>query len=198
MGIETIAFNGTNDASGSPIQTIVSATNPLPVSASFTAAATSSVQGIALSGTAVSGAPVLVGARAATADPTAVANGQAVDIMTDKIGRFINAGFAIPENNIEGSVTSTATAVATIIASPGTGLALSITDLMFSNTGGVDTKVTINNGASFAFAVPGTLSFGGREVHVKTPIKLAANTALTFTMTPATTLIANALGFKGV
>lgn len=155
-------------------------------------------QGLAASGTAVAGNPVLMGARAATANPTAVANGQAVSLLTDKLGRFINAGFALPETYLDGSITSTATGAATIIASPGTANVINITDLELSNSGTTAVLATFNNtGSTVVLLPPG----GGRESHLQTPIKTAAGAAFTFTCAPAPsggTIYASAQGFSSL
>lgn len=162
----------------------------------ITPSGTQTVGGQAASGATAAGNPLRTGARAATASPTAVTDGQIIDILTDKIGRIINGGFAIPENNLDGYVTSTATTAATIIASQGTGASIYLTDLELSNTSTTQTVITLNNAAATQLSLPAS---GGREIHLLTPIKIAANTALTFTMTPAvSSVLAGAQGFKAV
>lgn len=173
----------------------VAVSGTIPVSGTLALSGTQTVQGISGSGTNVAGSPVLVGARAATQSPTAVTDGQAVDIMTDKIGRVINAGFAFPENNLTGFITSTVTAAATIIASPGSAVSIYLTDLEISNTSATAAVLTLSTPNSIQLLAP---AGGGREVHLTTPIQLAANTALTFTTTPAvSTILVGAQGFKG-
>src|SRR6266481_5911146 len=185
----TLSVNGTVPVSGS-----VSAIQSGSWTTTIVPSGTQTVGGQAASGVAVAGNPLLLGARAATADPAAVADGQAVRILADKIGRFINAGFALPENNLDGFVTSGTTAAVTLIASPGTALAINVTDLELSNTSTTQTVITLNNTVATQLVIPAN---GGREIHFQTPIKLAAGNPLTFTMTPAvTSVLAGAQGFK--
>lgn len=154
------------------------------------------VNGVVAPGSAVgTTAPVLAGARAATQSPTAVTDGQAVDVMTDKIGRLINAGFAVPENNLDGFISSTGTGAVTLIAAQGTNVSIYVTDLEISNTSTTPATITLSNAAATQLLVPAGL---GREVHLQTPIKIAANTALTFTTSPAvSSILVGAQGFKG-
>lgn len=162
----------------------------------ITPSGTQTVGGQAASGATAAGNPVLLGGRAGTADPAAVADGQIVRELFDKIGRVVNAGFALPENYLDGFISSTATTAATIIASPGTASSIYITDLELSNTSTTQSVITLNNTAATQLVVPAN---GGREIHLQTPIKIAANTALTFTCVPAVTaLLVGAQGYKGV
>lgn len=198
----TVAVSGTIPVTGSialtgtsPVSGTVAVSGTIPVSGTVALSGTQAVQGVAGSGTTVAGSPVLMGARAATASPTAVTDGQAVDIMTDKIGRIINAGYAIPENQLNGFASSTGTTATTLIASPGSAISIFLTDLEVSNSSSIASILTLNDPASIQLLVP---AGGGREIHLQTPVKLAANTPLTFTSgTAVSSILVGAQGFKG-
>lgn len=103
----------------------------------------------------------------------------------------INGGTAAAQS---GFITSTGTAAATIIASPGTGVALFIGSAQFSNTSTAQAVVTLSDTKSTQLIVPAN---GGSNVTFQPPLPLAANTPLTFTTSAATTtILASAQGHK--
>lgn len=153
--------------------------------------------GLAAQGAAVSGNPIRNGARGSTADPTAVTDGQVVDILTDSIGRIINRPYALEQNTLRGFITSTATTAATLLASPGGALFNYITSLELGNTSTTQAVITLNDSASTQLIVPAS---GGNNVKFDPPIKTTTTaTATTFTTTPAvTTILAAVQGYKAI
>ncbi len=153
------------------------------------------VQGDAASGSSVAGNPLLDGGRAANAEPSAVANGQAVAFIADLLGRGIVWPYTAKELITNGSTSTTGTVAATLIAAAGTGVATYVTSLQLGNSGTATTTVTLSDTKSSQFVVP---AGGGSNIVFPTPLLTAANTALTMTASAATTtLTGNAQGFKG-
>jgi len=88
---------------------------------------------------------------------------------------------------------------ATVKAAPGAGLSIYLTDVVFSN--GADTAKTIffEEGSTKVLGpwdLPATLGTGMR-VHLNTPKKITANTALTVTTSSATQHTVDVTGFVG-
>ena len=110
------------------------------------------VAGTAAHDAAISGNPVRIGARALTADFTAVAAGDTVDLAATTTGKLINYPFALPGSSwsyaaASGGITNT-TGV-TIKASGGAGVRNYVTCLTIVNAHTtVGTDVQIRDGAS--------------------------------------------------
>ena len=120
-----------------------------------------------------------VSARAATANPTTVANGTAVQLMADKVGRqvcVLNSirtlvGTAILTSNSSSSATS-------FIAAGGANIYTDITTFVATNTSATATVVTLSDGTNaYTFALAAN---GGIVVTYPTPLPAASsNTAWT-------------------
>lgn len=221
--LSTSTFNATKDTSNFlTLQSTprtnggeVTASNPLPVAGAVTIAngadvAQGSIGDAAWSGSGngtvislmkkaisyLSGAFTITGTVAATGTVGATQSGT----WTMQPGNTanttewlvnINGGTAAAQS---GFITSTATTAATIIASPGTGVALFIGSAQFSNTSTTQAVVTLSDTKSTQLIVPAN---GGSNPTFHPALPLAANTALTFTTAPAvTTLLASAQGHK--
>lgn len=90
-----------------------------------------------------------------------------------------------------GRATATATTTGTsIIAAPGAGLSIYITDFVVSNSGTVASLVSLlpAAGTSVLDIVAGATG-GGGSVSLQTPIKIAANTALHYAVATASTTL---------
>lgn len=138
-----------------------------------------------------SGNPIKIGGRAVntdgTAPGTAVAEADRVDFITDLYGRqcveTTHPNFwTTNTQTYAGAQTNTS-----LVAAPGAGLSLYITDIVFSNgaTAGIITLLDGSGGTEKAggyFAIN-----GGMVWPINTPIKLTANTALCLTSTSVTT-----------
>lgn len=113
------------------------------------------VGGPTASGSSVTGNPVQVGGRAATAYPTAVADGQAVEAMFNKAGRaavVLNAPRDLKTTTV---VSTTDSSSHTLIASGAAGVFNDIVGLVITNTSGTGTYVTIGDGTNnHVFSAP--------------------------------------------
>lgn len=103
------------------------------------------MSGAAASGAAVAGNPLMSGARAATANPTAVTDGQAVALMADKLGKLVTDPFA--PRGLAGSQRTiiTASTSETTIVTAVAATFLDITDITLTNISGTATQVDIRD-----------------------------------------------------
>jgi hypothetical protein len=103
------------------------------------------VGGLAASGASMSGNPLGNGGRAATANPTAVTDGQAVFHMLDKLGKMVVTPFA--PRGLAGSqrTTITASTAETTIVTAVASTFLDLTDVTLANTGATATQVDIRD-----------------------------------------------------
>ena len=153
------------------------------------------VGGLAASGAAVAGNPVLHGGRAQNAEATAVANGQAVDAAYDLTGKAITLPYANKENMVRGTASATGTGATTIIAAQAAGVKTYITGLQLSNTSATTITVTMSDSASSVFIIP---AGGGSNIVFPVPLVTAAATAFTFTASgSASTIFVSAQGYAG-
>lgn len=121
------------------------------------------VSGPTASGTAVSAAPLTVGGRASTTNPTAVADGQVVNERFDKTGRaIVRVGqarelYGKQATTITASVTST-----TVVTAGGAGVFTDITTLTVTNSSATALIVTLSDGTTsfiYALAANGGIAF---------------------------------------
>lgn len=121
---------------------------------SGTITATATVAGDVASGSANSGNPLQDGGRAATALPTAVADGQRVGLMLDKFGRIVTAANGDRNLITQNEVTLTAsTSETTILTAGGSGVFLDVTFAKCSNSSSTASVI------SFRDATAGTVRF---------------------------------------
>ena len=127
------------------------------------------VHGDAAHDAAVAGNPVLVGYEARTSDGTAVANGDAVRAMADKLGKQIVHVGSTPEQRGNGKGTFTNTTAADILAAPGANIRWVVTNIKVVNAHAtVGTKVEIRDGTTvimqgFAAALGGGWTLSNPE-----------------------------------
>ena len=163
--------------------------------------ATDSVtQGQAARAAAVSGNPMVIGMRGATAAPTAVTNGQVVDPLADTQGRGVNRPWTIPElawsfAGASGGIVNT-TDVA-LAGAPGAGLRRYINRLSLSNNNATATEVVVKDGASTVIARFSLPANAPNVAHqFEPPIAASANAVLNIAcLTTAAAVYANAQGF---
>ena len=152
-----------------------------------------------------SGNPVKIGGKAASADPTAVANADRVNALFDLIGRLVSAPYCIPENTVSGAITTamTGTTSTSLVAAPGAGLRNYITTLIISNAHasvGTDVVIQDGSGGTTLLTIPAAAVYGGAVINLPVPLRQpTANTALfcANTTTGASTKV-SAVGYKGV
>ena len=201
------AANQTNveGTAGSPASSVlsvqgVSGGTPAPVSGTVTAnegGAPWTVSGAAASGSSVSGNPMLDGGRAQNAEPSTVANGQAVAAAFDLAGKILTSPYANRENMLRGANSTTGTGATTLtgMGAQGTSVKIYVTDLECSNTSATTTTISLNDGATSVFIVPAGY---GTNVAFNVPLVVAANTAAQFTAAAGvSTIYCNAQGFAG-
>lgn len=102
------------------------------------------IDGLTASGSAIASAPVTVGGRAATANPTAVTDGQVVNAMFDKLGKQVAVGAIRTLKLSQRTVITASTSETTIV----TATASTFNDLyglVLANTGATATAVDIRD-----------------------------------------------------
>ena len=158
------------------------------------------VEGLAASGASVAGDPLLDGGRAQSAEPTAVAGGQAVAAALDLSGKDITSPYANRENMVRGSGAGTSTSAITMIAAQGASVKIYGTDLTITrnDAGTTAITVTLNDNASTVVDIPDNGGGGGFSHTFNVPLVWAANTAATCTPSAGvTTLHCSLSGFTG-
>jgi hypothetical protein len=139
------------------------------------------VGGITAAGSASSGNPVRVGARAATTNPTAVSDGQVSNIMTDKMGRqVVVQGHTRELVGKQATTITSSTTATTVVTAGGASVFTDLTSLTVTNSSATATLVTLSDGTvSMVFNVPGG---GGFTMPFNPPMPATtANTAWTLT-----------------
>jgi hypothetical protein len=154
-----------------------------------------SVGGQSPVGIAITGNPLLDGCRAQTAEQTAVLDGRQAIGACDVLGRRIIAPYANKELFVQGKGTQTSTTATTIIAAQGAGVKIYVTSIQCGNSGASASTIALNDTSGFTMMNP---AGGGFTTTLPVPLVVAANTALQFTPSSAsTTQICNAQGYAG-
>lgn len=100
------------------------------------------IQGDAAHDAAIAGNPVRLGGRAINSELTAVANGDAVDLVATLAGKLVNLPYANPEQQVSGTAGPiTDTSTTQVIAAQGAGVKIYITEVLVTN--GDDTTPTL-------------------------------------------------------
>jgi hypothetical protein len=149
-----------------------------------------------------SGNPVKIGAVARTSDPTAVASGDRVNLIADKIGRLVIAPNAIPENATSGATSDiTNTTSTSVIAAQGAGIKTYITSILVMNSHAtVGTWVNITDGSGGTVLATGYAApaGGGWTLYPTPGIATTANTAVhAVCVTTGANVRVTVAGFKG-
>ena len=157
------------------------------------------VGGLAANGATVAGNPIYNGAQAINAEITPVANGQAVGLVADIVGKLITMPHANKENFISGTATTTGTSDTSVIASAGGSLKNYITGGSVYNTGATTATITIKSGSGGSTIWTTLAPAGGSSNFIiDPPISTAAATAVYFAAGSSSTTVGIALtGYKG-
>lgn len=180
--VDLTAPSGVLGANGSAI---VSGTNPFNVQGGSAAAATQA------------DIPVATGCRAASAAPTAVTDGQKVNLECGLEGRVVTAPYSIKEIQVRGSTGAiTNTSQTSIIASAGGSLKNYITAIQCANSGASTSILTFTDAAATVLINP---AGSGGSWTFQVPLATAAATAFQVTPgTSSTSQYCSAQGFTGL
>lgn len=156
------------------------------------------VGGQAAHGAAIAGSPVRLGARALTADYTAVATGQVADLKTTLTGSLVTLPHAIPESTwqyatpIASPITvTTATAVK---AAAATGIRNYITGFNAYNNSAVASIITIQDGSTVIYT--DYLPANGR-ININFPVALRGTAATAVNVVLNTTATSTFVSLQG-
>lgn len=151
------------------------------------------------------GNPVKVGGVARSSEPTAVANADRTNFITDLVGKQIVAPYTNPENIVSGAITSamTGTTSTSLVAAPGAGLRNYITTIIVSNahaTVGTDVVIQDGSGGTTLLTIPAAAVYGGAVINLPVPLRQhTTNTALyCANVTTGASTKVSAVGYKGV
>ena len=154
-----------------------------------------SVGGQSAAGTVVSGNPLLEGCRAQTAEQTAVLDGRQANAACDVLGKRIIQPYANKELALSGKGSQVSTTATTIIAAQGSGVKIYVTSIQCGNSGASASTIALNDSSALVMMNP---AGGGFTASFPVPLVVAANTALQFTPSSAsTTQTCNAQGYAG-
>lgn len=138
------------------------------------------VQGTVAHDGAIAGKPVRVGARASTTEPTAVADGDAVDLIADLNGKLVTQPYSVPERSVDGKTASiVGTGDTQVIAAPGASLRNYITQIIVTNGHAtVGTYVNLKSAATTRVTGFARALGGGFTITYLKPLRLGVNEAL--------------------
>lgn len=111
--------------------------------------------------------PVTIGGRAATANPTAVANADVVNTMHDKLGKLVAVSALRALKGIQKTTITSSTAETTIVTAGAAGVFVDVFRLVIANTSASPCNVTIKDATAgttrYILAVPAgqTVGFSG-------------------------------------
>jgi hypothetical protein len=151
-----------------------------------------------------SGNPVKVGAKAVSAEPTAVTANDRVNLLADLVGKLIVLPYANPENFVSGAITSamTGTTSTSLVAAPAAGLRNYITQITVSNahaTVGTDVIIQDGSGGTTLYTIPAAAVYGGAVITFPTPLRQPTTATAIFcaNVTTGASTKVSASGYKG-
>lgn len=190
-----------NNASGGSAVNIQDGGNSITVDGTITA---SNTAGDVAHDSADSGNPVKIGGKAVSSEPTAVANADRANLITDLVGKLITLPYANPENFVSGAITTamTGTTSTSLVAAPGAGLRNYITTIIVSNahaTVGTDIVIQDGNAGTTLLTIPAAAVYGGAVINLPVPLRQpTTNTALfCANVTTGASTKVSAVGYKG-
>ena len=164
--------------------------------------ANNDVQGQVAHDAAVSGNPLIAGARATNSVEgiTQVANGDATRLQADLNGVLLSRPHTTPEEHISERISNTngTSTDLTNFAAAGAGIHNYVTDVTITNTSATDAYVDLRDGAagSVIWTFPAPANSGATH-SFSLPLKGAANTALAYDVSAAiTTMYISINGFS--
>lgn len=178
QGVMTASIPVVIASNQSNLTTVISSL-PNPITAIVSGTVTAVVAGDIASGSADSGNPVKLGVVGHTAAPTAVADGQRVNLISDKVGKLIAVG-AIRELKATQTSSLTTAAEATIINAINATTYADIYGIILANTGATTSRIDIRYGTGSTivatFEVP-TLDTRGFMLPVDSALAGSLSTA---------------------
>ncbi len=126
-----------------------------------------------------SGNPVKVGGVAETTEQTAVADGDRANLMTDLNGKLVTQPYSVPERSTDGLTAAiTGTSNTSVIAAPGAGLRIYITQIIVTNSHAtVGTLVELKSATTVKVRGYAREDGGGYTIHYPKPLRLGVNEA---------------------
>lgn len=145
-----------------------------------TGAADAGTQRVVVAGSAhddaVSGSPLLQGAEARTANPTAVGNGDAVRLMADDVGRQVVAPHGVRDLTGHANITLSSGTETTLISAGAAGVFRDLLLVTLSNTSSTAVRVDIRDstGGTIRYSMFLAADGGGAVIPFPAPFKQAA------------------------
>lgn len=158
------------------------------------------VQGTVAHDSAAANNPVLLGAKAVSSEPAAVANADVAMLLTDLVGKLITLPYANPENFVKGATAViTDTTRTAVIAAQGAGVKLYITQILVTNSDAtVGTVVNIEDDTTTIYSGYAAAAGGGFSCTFPVPLVITANKALNAScVTTSSETRVSASGYKG-
>ena len=110
--------------------------------------------------------------------PTAVGDGDRVNVYADDLGRLVNQPFVPRDLIVHNTITITSsTSETTLLAAGDTGVFRDIVYLLFSNSSGTQTEVTIKDSTSGTTRLIVSLAASGGGASVALPVQLTQSSA---------------------
>jgi len=142
-------------ATGTNLHVVTDSTSTTAVTQATASNLNAQVVGSTASGVSVSGNPVQTGGLAKTALPTAVADGQVVEIMQDKFGRQITLSQAPRDLVGFQTTTFTATTASSTVVTGVSSIFADITSVTLANSGATATTFLLTDGTNiYTYYVP--------------------------------------------
>lgn len=155
--------------------------------------------------TADAGAPVKIGGKAVSAEPTAVTANDRVNAIFDLVGKQIIAPYTNPGNIVSGAITSamTGTTSTSLVAAPAAGLRNYITTIIVSNahgTVGTDVIIQDGSGGTTLMTIPAAALYGGAVINLPVPLRQPTTATALYcaNVTTGASTKVSAVGYKGV
>jgi hypothetical protein len=149
--------------------------------------------------------PVKVGAKATSAEPSAVSSGDIANLITDLVGKLIVLPYANPENFVSGAITTamTGTTSTSLIAAPASGLRNYLTQITVSNahaTVGTDIIIQDGSGGTTLYTIPAAAVYGGATLTFPTPLRQPTTATAIYcaNVTTGASTKVSASGYKGI
>lgn len=162
-----------NGAGGSAVN-IQDGGNSITIDGTVTA---SNTAGDVAHDTADSGNPVKIGGVARTATPTAVADGDRVDLYCDDLGRAVTVPHAPRDRTVHNRISLTTTTETTLIAAGGAGVFRDLAFLSLSNESATEVRVDIADSTAGTDRISIDLAASGGGAIIPFPVPLTQATA---------------------